>query len=324
MTNRVVKDLISVIIPVYNVEDYIEECLDSVVYQTYKKIEIIIVNDGSTDDSLEIIKEYKKEHSNIKIINQRNAGQSVARNKGIEIAKGEYIYFLDSDDFIALDMLNVLMKVFRNTNVDLIRFPANTFLDNINMEIDENKYNFNKYFFENRIYEKNDFLKITNKAFTASPVLYIIKSNVLMEKNIRFFPNIIHEDDLFTIEVFLNIRSATYIAESFYKRRYRKGSTMTTNTFQQSINSFKSKCIILRELYRMLDKHNQKSEITLIKTRITRTIEFLARNYPEIKNESKIKEIKKLQPPYIVFRYYYHYIKGVIANMVHKILDKLK
>src|SRR5699024_11181058 len=145
-----------------------------------------------------------------------------------------------------------------------------------------------------------------------------------MEKNIRFFPNIIHEDDLFTIEVFLNIRSATYIAESFYKRRYRKGSTMTTNTFQQSINSFKSKCIILRELYRMLDKHNQKSEITLIKTRITRTIEFLARNYPEIKNESKIKEIKKLQPPYIVFRYYYHYIKGVIANMVHKILDKLK
>ncbi|WP_139804241.1 glycosyltransferase family 2 protein, partial [Cronobacter sakazakii] len=98
--------LISIIIPVYNTEKYIAECLDSVLSQSITgvaaqlSIEIIIVNDGSPDNSVAIIDEYRKKHPNIILVNQRNAGQSVARNNAIEIARGEYIFFLDSDDLL--------------------------------------------------------------------------------------------------------------------------------------------------------------------------------------------------------------------------------
>lgn len=92
---------ISIIIPVYNVEKYIEECLISVLNQTMKEIEIICINDGSTDNSLKILNNYKNKNENIRIVNQENSGLSNARNVGLSLAKGEYIFFLDSDDFFA-------------------------------------------------------------------------------------------------------------------------------------------------------------------------------------------------------------------------------
>lgn len=97
--------LVSIVIPVYNVELYLRECLDSVISQTYHNLEIICVNDGSPDNSLSILEEYAAKDSRIRIISQENAGISVARNTGMDVATGEYIYFLDSDDYIALEMV---------------------------------------------------------------------------------------------------------------------------------------------------------------------------------------------------------------------------
>ena len=95
---------VSVIVPVYNVEKYLEQCLDSIVHQTLKEIEIIVVNDGSTDSSPEIIREYELKYPQVKVIHQKNKGLSGARNSGLKLARGEYIGYVDSDDWIAVEM----------------------------------------------------------------------------------------------------------------------------------------------------------------------------------------------------------------------------
>lgn len=113
---------ISVIIPVYNTEKYLKRCLDSVIHQTFKDIEIIIVNDGSTDNSSSIIDKYKNKDSRIIVINQDNNGLSEARNSGIKVSSGKYISFVDSDDTISLDMLNIVHKQLIKENSELIIF----------------------------------------------------------------------------------------------------------------------------------------------------------------------------------------------------------
>lgn len=121
---------VSVIIPVYNVEEYIEKCLDSVVNQTLKEIEIIVVNDGTKDNSMKKIEKYFSD-SRIKIINKQNGGQSSARNAGLAISKGEYISFIDSDDFIEEKMLEELYNESENTDI--------VFSDSLNYNMIDNK-----------------------------------------------------------------------------------------------------------------------------------------------------------------------------------------
>ena len=113
---------VSVIMPVYNAEDYLRPALDSVIDQTLKDIEIICIDDGSTDKSLEIIKEYQKADSRVRIVTENNAGPGAARNKGIVRARGKYIAFLDADDFYEFDLLARLIAALRSPkNRSLIR-----------------------------------------------------------------------------------------------------------------------------------------------------------------------------------------------------------
>ena len=109
----------SIIVPVYNVEKYVKRCLDSIFNQTYKDFEVIVVNDGSTDKSMNIVKKYK----DVKIINEENRGLSHARNNGVKNARGDYILFVDSDDYINKDLLKELNKSLNN-NPDVVRFQV--------------------------------------------------------------------------------------------------------------------------------------------------------------------------------------------------------
>jgi len=111
--------MISVIVPVYNVEKYLEECLDSIQNQTYSDIEVILVNDGSTDKSKEICGKYCKQDNRFQLLNQENQGLSAARNKGVEISTGEYIVFVDSDDIIKTNYLEKLMQ-YMAEDVDIV------------------------------------------------------------------------------------------------------------------------------------------------------------------------------------------------------------
>ena len=143
--------LISVIVSVYNQEKYIKECLDSIINQTCKNIEIICINDGSTDNTLNILREFKKTHKNFTLINQTNKGLSCSRNKGISISRGKYILFVDSDDLLRDDALEKLFIKMEKRNLDMLSFSGVNFIGDIANKI-ENKYwsfcylpnNFNK------------------------------------------------------------------------------------------------------------------------------------------------------------------------------------
>ncbi len=128
---------VSVIIPVYNVEKYLNQCLDSVVNQTLPDIEIICVDDGSTDSSLEILKKYSNKDHRIKIISQKHNGAGSARNKGLSVAQGKYLSFLDSDDFFELDMLEQMYNCSEKYNTDIVICKSSTF-DNGNIKDQNN------------------------------------------------------------------------------------------------------------------------------------------------------------------------------------------
>ena len=110
----------SIIVPVYNVELFLRECLDSIENQTFKGFEVICINDGSTDGSLSILQEYAAKDSRFKVISQENQGQGVARNNGIDIAQGEYLLFIDPDDFIEPNMLEIIYKKFQQTDAEIV------------------------------------------------------------------------------------------------------------------------------------------------------------------------------------------------------------
>ena len=114
--------LVTIIVPVYNVESYIDECLKSLVSQTYRNIEIICVNDGSTDDGVSIVNKYKGEDERIILVNQQNSGVSVARNIGLSLARGEMVLFVDSDDYVDLDAVELIVESFSKDKPDLILF----------------------------------------------------------------------------------------------------------------------------------------------------------------------------------------------------------
>ena len=112
--------MISIIIPIYNVEKYLSKCIESLVGQTYKDIEIILINDGSPDHCLSICEQYSKKDNRIIVIDQENKGVSAARNAGLKMAKGEYIGFVDPDDWIAVDMYEGLHSVIKQSDVDMV------------------------------------------------------------------------------------------------------------------------------------------------------------------------------------------------------------
>uniref|UniRef100_UPI003AEFCC04 glycosyltransferase family 2 protein n=1 Tax=Cetobacterium sp. TaxID=2071632 RepID=UPI003AEFCC04 len=149
---------VSIIIPVYNVELYLREALDSVINQTLKEIEIIIVNDGSTDNSLEIVKEYETKDHRIIVINQENQGLSGARNSGLKIAKGHYIYFMDSDDYIALDTLEICYECALEKQLDFVFFDAQSFTKD-DIDISEYNYDRSRNIKEKTIYSGKEALK---------------------------------------------------------------------------------------------------------------------------------------------------------------------
>ena len=174
--------LLSVIIPVYGVEQYIAECLDSVIAQTYKNLEIIVINDGTKDKSAEIAKEYAQKDSRIKVYDFENGGLSVARNRGVSLAKGDYIAFLDSDDWIAHNMYEVLLEQILSNNVDMVKCGF--------CETDGKKSDV-VTFRENHVEE--GFSSYFNG------VLYIIVVNALykkeLAKKVAYPINVVHEDN---------------------------------------------------------------------------------------------------------------------------------
>lgn len=230
--------MVSIIIPVYNVEQYLKESLQSVVNQTFSDYEVIIINDGSTDTSGEIIEDFVKKNGaiKIKVINQENQGQAAARNTGIEMAEGKYTYFFDSDDLIEKDALQILFTESEKHNLDLLLFSGDTIIEAKSST--ETKYNFNyekiKLYPQNKKGEEMFIDLVMNDEYTSSPCLFFVKTKVLKDNNLQFHEGIIHEDGLFTYQLILQAGTTRVINNVLFHRRVRASSTMMTSNFEKS------------------------------------------------------------------------------------------
>lgn len=216
------KETVSIIIPVYNVEKFVERCILSVVNQTYKKLEIILVNDGSKDNSAVICHNYEKQDKRIKVYDKENGGISSARNFGLAHANGKYIMFLDSDDMLTLNAVETLLNFIQKTKADMCIGKGITIneSDNIKPELMKKSTlakSFNKYeAIENALYELN---------FSMGATMKLYKRNVL--NNISF-PIGKTFEDLFTLyKVFLNCTKVVYIEFYVYYYVLRTGSIVS-------------------------------------------------------------------------------------------------
>jgi glycosyltransferase involved in cell wall biosynthesis len=228
-----VKDIaISVIIPVYNTEKYVEETINSVLDNAFKNYEIICVNDGSTDHSLNILNEYAGKYDHIKVVNQENKGLSAARNIGFRTAVGKYIYFLDSDDKISPDALGILYECLEKNQLDVLFFSGDSFYEN--EELKEEFPAFMEAYLRNGIYEKPckglDMLSQLqqNSDYTPSACLQIVRRQFLIENEIDFPEGIMHEDNLFSFKVIFQAERAFCVNDIYFHRRVRETSLMTT------------------------------------------------------------------------------------------------
>ena len=213
-------DLISVIVPVYNVEAYLKRCVESIIKQDYKNLEIILVDDGSTDNCPQICNDYAKKDSRIKVIHKTNGGLSDARNAGMKIAKGEYIAFVDSDDWIGEDMFSTLIQTLKKYKADIaeckyfITDTTKITKENINSDYKEIIFNTEDALRELILdgYLKN---VVWNKLYKRS----VISNNI--------FPfGKISEDVYWTYKVFANAKTIVYVNNPIYFYFQRPGSIM--------------------------------------------------------------------------------------------------
>jgi glycosyltransferase involved in cell wall biosynthesis len=310
--------LVSIIIPVYNVEQYLEECLDSILNQTYKNYEIIAINDGSTDNSAKILEKYKQKYEEIIVYHQENAGISVARNKGLKLAKGKYIYFLDSDDYIVSETIENLVKKMEKYNLDLIRFAAEPFMDEIKYEkFDKSLYDYSKFFDSGRIYEKNEFLKANIKGFSPIVYLYIVKKELLINNNIYFKPGIIHEDELFSTLVYLHTNRAMYDGNFYHKRRYRADSVMTSQIkVEKAKRSFDSYLTVIEEISKLLRIYKENAERKFIKSRLYSI--YIGLQTRGVESKYKKEMLKKFDGLTTIEKKYY-YLHYIMKNYIKRL-----
>lgn len=236
---------ISVIVPVYNVEDYLAECLESILSQGFDSMEIICIEDGSSDDSFKILETFAQKYSQIRIIkHDTNKGPSAARNAGLKIATGKYILFVDSDDILAENALNVLYKEAEQKNVDVVYFDIEKFCDSV-PDHEERCKTIWKGFDE--IYTGREFFckAMENNEYRCDTCRQLIKRDLLLNRGIYFLEGILHEDILFSFYVVMEARRISALGEKLYF--YRKGHTSITKT-KNNIRA-QSMFVILGEIF---------------------------------------------------------------------------
>ena len=235
---------LSIIVPVYGVEKYIDKCLNSLVKQSLKEIEIIVVNDGTKDNSQKIIDKYVKKYPDkIKSYIKENGGQGSARNYGLEKANGEYIGYVDSDDFVEKDMYKKLYNKAKENNYDIVvcgNYNVSEDYQNKNIDAFINNYNTD---LENIFFGK---MAVWNK---------IYKRDILIKNKLEFKEKVWYEDLAFTLKAIMNSNTFAFIDEPLYDYLIREGSTMNNSNVQRNLEILDAFNDILSYI-----QHNKKEE----------------------------------------------------------------
>lgn len=212
--------ILSIIIPIYNVEPFVHRCLESIYMQSVSidTYEVIIVNDGTPDKSMDIVAGFVEKHTNLVVINQENQGLSLARNNGLEVAKGEYVWFVDSDDWIETNCLRSLYGILNRYAPDVCSMPL-------------------KWSYPNPRNDKLDFSAEKTHMMGGKDYLYsifpksasprfLLKRNFLAQYNIKFYPKLLHEDLVFGFTIFFWCKKVLVLNESFYYYRVRESGSI--------------------------------------------------------------------------------------------------
>ena len=280
---------VSVIIPVYNVEKYLRECLDSIVNQTLREIEIICVDDGSTDGSPEILREYGEKDCRITIISQENRGISSARNHGADIASGEYFYFMDGDDILERDALSRLYQLSEEKSLDVLYFDGKSFFET--EELKEIKKNYITYYAR-----KGDYSRVMTgpqmlhemiamDEYRSSLCLQFISSVHYRQENLRFEEGIIGEDNIFTFQCIMPAHRVYHMKEAFFHRRVRGNSVMTSAGKFEQVYGFFAGYLAIERAFRdnQLNQEDAEGLSMLVRMRLRLTRKLYHDLEPEYK-----------------------------------------
>jgi len=239
---RVDRPDVSFVIPVYNAEPWLEACVVSALAQTQVHVEVICVDDGSTDRSREILRRLAQADPRVTIIDQPNSGQSVARNRGLDAATGRYLVYLDSDDYWSADVLSKLVRRADREHLDVLMFDCAAFPEG---DIDETTWRwYSTYYQRSRPYVRSrsgaqlmaDMRRNTD--YRPHVGLYLARTGYVRDTSMRFIPGIVHQDNPYTFRLLLNARRVAHLAVDAYARRIRPGSTITSLTSERSAKGY--------------------------------------------------------------------------------------
>ena len=302
---------VSMIVPVYNVEKYIGKCLESIVNQTFKNIEIIVVNDGSTDNSQEIINEYEKKYPNLlKSYEKENGGLSDARNYGLEKANGDYICFVDSDDFLAIDLLEKLEK-YMTLDIDMIKYKM--------IKVDENYKEIEEI--DGPIFEETKGEEAFNILYGTDIMLqpawlYLYKKSFLQENNFKYPVGKFHED--FATTALLMLKAKKVVSTNIYGYYYYQSDESITrgNNEEKKLK----RAMDMLEHYDNMEKEIENIDISKetkenVKMYYTNNIILKVEDLSSENKKLYIKEIKrrKMQKN-IKIRNFKQFLKRVILS----------
>ena len=305
---------VSIIVPVYNVEEYLARCLDSLVNQSLKDIEIIVVNDGSPDNSQKIIDNYCKKYKNIKSFIKENGGLSDARNFGIEKAQGEYIAFLDSDDYVTIDMYMEMYNKAKSGNFDMVVCDLN-------------------YVYDDKIIKascniKKDTNNIKDVMLNIYPAAWnkIFKRN-LMDKGIRFKKGVWFEDVEFIYRLLPYINTIGVVHKTFNQYVQREGSI--TNTINKKLYHYIDNWNGIVEYYKknnLYEEYKLELEYCYVRyiyaTFIKQASKYNYKDYMDAV-DSAISNVWKNFPKYKKNKYFYKSLKGIYMLMFNKRIAKI-
>ena len=288
------KPKISVIVPVYNVENYLEECLNSLLSQTLRELEIICIDDGSTDNSLNILKKFQKKSDKIKVYSKNNGGLGSTRNIGLKYATGEYVSFIDSDDFIKNNTYECTYKLAKEKDLDMIMFKAINYDDNTNEFYETEYYNmpFLETLVKNKVFNFND-LGDKLLSIVVSACTKIYKKELIDKTGVTFPENLYFEDNVFFFDLFLQSSRVFFYPEFLYIRRRRRNSITQSGGIKYiDIIPITNNVINIFKKFNLYDKYRQK----LINFKISSIFLWFNRTNDEFKelffNEIRIDLLK--------------------------------
>lgn len=254
------KPLVSIIVPCYNVEKYVEACVSSVILQDYENWECILINDGSKDNTLDLLKSFEyKDKNRIRVFTQENLGLSATRNKGIENAKGEFLFFLDSDDLLSNDAISTLVSSFQNNDIITGVITASTFS---NGTIFKGSQLFHPkegtITFENSRFEV--LRRTMETGFTPVAQNRLYRKDFIDKNSIRFKSGILHEDELWFFETMLLAKNVKFINSETYFYRIDNEDSITKNVGDRNLESY------IQVMEEIIKKYSQHEQFRIIST----------------------------------------------------------